>query len=468
MENFQLKILSEKESTSKPSRLIENYINESDDENYFEISKNEKYKDKNKTLVLSDFELPKMINKNITLISKCDNFKTITVDLSNKYYMGRNNNDNLPNFIVFNSLVVSRHHAEIYMENDNLYIIDTGSNGGTYVNNERINNQGCKSEPIKLNSGDIVQLGQDYYENDKNKQFDESIYKCVIFEILIPKNDNSDENESIYSINDNEISRAQSDSNINSKRTSIEQNNYNNIINNNNFKMKKEITKELYDSKLIVESTKYQLELYEKTKDINNKESNINIHLLDNLKEKICLQFFFVIYSDRKKINRIQILNENTESIFEITLKDWLNKRWKYNEENKGKIHIIDKREEYSPTSQIKISKIGKLTTIVTEDYQLGTIEKISEMKYNIITPSETSPQFCITGDFEQHNWLCITKFKDSRKQRCIGEGKGKQLVEKTMKARKWVVSVQLETGNYSQLLLSAATFIIASTGPYY
>lgn len=106
----------------------------------------------------------------------------------------------------------------------------------------------------------------------------------------------------------------------------------------------------------------------------------------------------------------------------------------------------------------------------MTENYLLGTIEKVSDMKYNIETPcqNEFSPQFCITGDFEQHNWLCITKFKDSRKQRCIGEAKGKQLVEKTIKARKWVVSVQLETGNYSQLLLSAATYIIASSGPYY
>lgn len=134
----------------------------------------------------------------------------------------------------------------------------------------------------------------------------------------------------VYSIDDdddNELNRVQSDSIINSKRTSIECDNYNNIINNNNIKIKREKTRELYDSKLIDESTKYQLELYEKTKNLNDEDSNVNSHLLDSLKEEVCLQFFFVIYSDKKKLNRIQILNENTECIFEISLKDWLNKR---------------------------------------------------------------------------------------------------------------------------------------------
>jgi len=131
-------------------------------------------------------------------------------------------------------------------------------------------------------------------------------------------------------------------------------------------------------------------------------------------------------------------------------------------------MHITDKREEFSPTSSIKVNKVGDVVNILAESYQFGFIQKVSDMKYIIETPGDKSPQFVLTGDFEQHNWLCITKFKDSRKQRCIGEAKGKQLVEKSTKQRKWVVSIQLETGNYSQLLLSAVTYIIAITGPYY
>jgi len=59
---------------------------------------------------------------------------------------------------------------------------------------------------------------------------------------------------------------------------------------------------------------------------MNDEFSNVNSHLLDNVKEA-SLQFFFVIYSDKKKLNKIQILNENTECIFEVSLKDWVNKQ---------------------------------------------------------------------------------------------------------------------------------------------
>ncbi|ORX85400.1 hypothetical protein BCR32DRAFT_290699 [Anaeromyces robustus] len=478
MESLHLKIQSEKGS---PSKLSENFM--ADNDEYLDNYSNP-HGDKNKTIVLSDYKSP-VINNNIKLISKCDLFDTLIIDLKEKYCLGRNNNENLPNFIVFNSLVVSRHHAELFMENNSLYIIDVGSNGGTFINNKRISEPGRRSQPIQLYSGDIVQLGQDYTENDKNDQFDESVYKSVVFEISIPIEPQQDDKlkQAINSIidvysyedDDNELNKAKSDSNLNSKRTSIDNNNinvavdsynnYNNGINNN----KREKTKELYDTTVIDESTKYQLELYEKTKNLNDKYSNLNIHLLDSVKDP-CLQFFFVIYSDKKKIHKIQILNDNTECIFEVTLKDWLNKRWKSKDENKGKLHITDKREEYSPTSSIKINKIGKITNISADNYQLGFIETISDMKYIVETPgqNEGSPQFCFTGDFEQQNWLCITKFRDSRKQRCIGEAKGKQLVEKSSKERKWVVSIQLETGNYSQLLLSAAILIVASTGPYY
>ena len=110
-----------------------------------------------------------------------------------------------------------------------------------------------------------------------------------------------------------------------SKRVSKELNIYNDIVDDQNTKMRGK-TKELYDSKLLDESTQYQLALYEKTKNLNIDEySNINSHLLDNI-NKECLQYFFVIYSDKKKISKIQILNNNTECIFEISLKDWLNK----------------------------------------------------------------------------------------------------------------------------------------------
>jgi hypothetical protein len=51
---------------------------------------------------------------------------------------------------------VSRQHAVIYPSNDNSWKIkDLGSTNGTYINGERI-----QSEPIKLNRGDIINIGR--------------------------------------------------------------------------------------------------------------------------------------------------------------------------------------------------------------------------------------------------------------------------------------------------------------------
>jgi len=423
----------------------------------------------------STVDTNKVFNTKVKLLSRSSNFKTVEIDLKNKYYLGRNNDENYPNFILFNSLVVSRHHAELFVENDKYYIRDIGSNGGTFINSKRISKAGCQSEGVIVIPGDIIQLGQDYIENDKDKDLDECVYKSVMFEILpIEMSDQKEtieeilENCDINNYNRASIVRAQSDMHL-SKRVSKELNIYNDIVDDQNTKMRGK-TKELYDSKLLDESTQYQLALYEKTKNLNIDEySNINSHLLDNI-NKECLQYFFVIYSDKKKISKIQILNNNTECIFEISLKDWLNKYMNFDEDNKGKMHITDKRDEYSPTSSIKVYKCGDRVNIQAENYQLGFIEKIFDMKYIVKTPeqSDNAIKFCFTGDFEQQNWLCIIKFKDTRKQRCIGEAKGKQLIEKSTKHRKWVISVQMETGNYSQLLLTAAAYIIATTGPYY
>jgi HlyD family secretion protein len=50
-------------------------------------------------------------------------------------------------------LVVSHHHAEIYVENDNLFIRDMGSRNGTYVNQRRI------TEPVELHPDDAIHFG---------------------------------------------------------------------------------------------------------------------------------------------------------------------------------------------------------------------------------------------------------------------------------------------------------------------
>ncbi|KAI9311066.1 SMAD/FHA domain-containing protein [Dichotomocladium elegans] len=69
----------------------------------------------------------------------------------------------LPNRIAFRSKVVSRGHAEIWIENGKkFYIRDTCSSSGTFLNNVRLSPANQESKPFILRDGDIVQLGVDY------------------------------------------------------------------------------------------------------------------------------------------------------------------------------------------------------------------------------------------------------------------------------------------------------------------
>jgi len=94
---------------------------------------------------------------------------------------GNNNNDNIANdnAIWFKSKVVSRSHAEIWAKDGQVYLKDTASSSGTFLNHMRLSPSGKESRPYPLKDNDIIQLGIDYQGKS------EDIYKCVIIKIVI-------------------------------------------------------------------------------------------------------------------------------------------------------------------------------------------------------------------------------------------------------------------------------------------
>lgn len=64
--------------------------------------------------------------------------------------------------VLLNSKVVSRQQAEIWDANGDVYIKDTKSQSGTYINAVRMSESGVESRPYKLKSGDVVQFGVDH------------------------------------------------------------------------------------------------------------------------------------------------------------------------------------------------------------------------------------------------------------------------------------------------------------------
>lgn len=75
--------------------------------------------------------------------------------------------------LAFKSKVVSRAHAEIWLENGRFFIRDTKSSSGTFLNHSRLATAGHESKPFQLRDGDLLQLGVDYQGGS------EDIYKSV-------------------------------------------------------------------------------------------------------------------------------------------------------------------------------------------------------------------------------------------------------------------------------------------------
>ncbi|KIK63510.1 hypothetical protein GYMLUDRAFT_162921 [Collybiopsis luxurians FD-317 M1] len=90
------------------------------------------------------------------------------------------NNNNPNSFkLAFKSKVVSRAHAELWVElgaegnQPKFFIRDTKSSSGTFLNHLRLAAAGADSRPFQIKDGDILQLGVDYQGGS------EDIYKSV-------------------------------------------------------------------------------------------------------------------------------------------------------------------------------------------------------------------------------------------------------------------------------------------------
>ncbi|KAG9309715.1 SMAD/FHA domain-containing protein [Chiua virens] len=83
------------------------------------------------------------------------------------------------NKLAFKSKVVSRSHAEIWLESGKFFIRDTKSSSGTFLNHLRLSPAGHESRPYQLKDGDILQLGVDYQGGS------EDIYKSVKIKIEV-------------------------------------------------------------------------------------------------------------------------------------------------------------------------------------------------------------------------------------------------------------------------------------------
>jgi pSer/pThr/pTyr-binding forkhead associated (FHA) protein len=108
----------------------------------------------------------------LTPINSTFENKTITVPFyPDVLRIGRQTNDTnhpTPENGYFDSKVMSRHHAEVWSDrNGKIWIRDTKSSNGTFVNGERLSQENTESDPHELREQDVVELGIDIISEDQ-------------------------------------------------------------------------------------------------------------------------------------------------------------------------------------------------------------------------------------------------------------------------------------------------------------
>lgn len=90
--------------------------------------------------------------------------------------------------VAFKSKVVSRQHAELFLDNKEdgspptLWAKDTKSSSGSFLNHIRLSGPGLESRLFQVKDGDVLQLGVDYQGGT------EEMYRCVKMRVEINRN----------------------------------------------------------------------------------------------------------------------------------------------------------------------------------------------------------------------------------------------------------------------------------------
>ncbi|KAG8975856.1 hypothetical protein FRB90_009403, partial [Tulasnella sp. 427] len=93
---------------------------------------------------------------------------------------GLNPNDKNSDKVAFRSKVVSRAHAELWVQGKGVFFLkDTKSSSGTFINHMRLSPPGQESAAHILKDGDIIQLGVDYQGGT------EEMYRCVKIKVEV-------------------------------------------------------------------------------------------------------------------------------------------------------------------------------------------------------------------------------------------------------------------------------------------
>lgn len=109
------------------------------------------------------------------------------ISLKSPAHLGRAADPLVPNsYALPTSQVISRSHIQFSEKNGIIYVSDSGSHTGTWLNGKRLAESGIPSAEFEVKDGDIVRMGADYKPKDPNVN-KELKHFCIMFRVYIRK-----------------------------------------------------------------------------------------------------------------------------------------------------------------------------------------------------------------------------------------------------------------------------------------
>ncbi|KAJ3129164.1 hypothetical protein HK098_002405 [Nowakowskiella sp. JEL0407] len=440
---------------------------------------------------------PPQLATQITLVPLNSSFETITFSLTEVYRLGRNNTQNYPAFHTFSSRVVSKNHCEMYEREGRVYVKDIGSHSGTFLNDSRLSSSGKASEEFKILPGDCLQLGRDFIELKKSEENENAMvevkYPCVKMQIVFiprkkPPRESSTNPETQQKI-DSYLKK------LEDTGTSHQLNDPS-AIKKSHSDLQKSIdpyTQELEQKRIIEkqiaeqhEKLDRELSLLQDAPVIHKERTLIPIipPPIQNIMSSVPpvrTRFVVLLMGSQSKLKKIQVASQFGTEVMNVNLKQW---------DSKKKVNIQDLGTPISGVQDIEIKRLdpdfanlkksnNSLSDIPDEEYTVtvnscpvGTLGYMNNNKLQVsvlpqqgvvLTPAQIaqgSPSFTLTGDFKENKYIIIMKFPHSREQRFFGEATGRNLVRRNVRESKWIYNVELESGEYLQLLLTSVIFV--------
>ncbi|KAJ3310973.1 hypothetical protein HDV04_004490 [Boothiomyces sp. JEL0838] len=394
-------------------------------------------------------------------------FDMQSIDLKESHRFGRNNTTNHPAFKGFGTLVVSRNHVDIFEREGKVYIKDIGSNSGTFRNNARLSQPGQTSPDVELVTGDYIQLGKDYLQDENNVLDSNGRVQCKI-PIERPVN-RSDTTEGPVSVDD-EVSPRHNAADAKSPETP------GTFDKMDKSKTVKRAQTEKHGGEIsaalssLNDKMASPTAVYKTTKDVLNKLAEA----LDAPKSKDIInkreQYVIAYTTSGSKLNKLQINNSAGQLLVDVNLKKW---------EEKSRLTIQDARPNFncsydlfletkpgakSPAKLKQFCEGQPWQVVKNNGTPIGHMIFSNEIKLELFPIIKSDNSISLSGDFKEQRFMCIKKAIQSREQKVVGECKGKYMAKKNLRETSWLTNFEIQGEEASQLVLSGVILICLMT----